>query len=117
MEVPYSSPPAPMRTHARTHTHAHAHTQTTPFCSFLFFFFLFFFIRPATWVAANWQVFELIRRGTEKRRTSATKMNKTSSRSHSVFSVTVHQKESSVTGEELLKTGKLYLVDLGAFQV
>ncbi|EGD77373.1 hypothetical protein PTSG_12732 [Salpingoeca rosetta] len=58
------------------------------------------------------EVFGLIQRGTEKRRTSETKMNKASSRSHSVFSVTVHQKESSMTGEELLKTGKLYLVDL-----
>lgn len=35
-----------------------------------------------------------------------------SSRSHSLFSVTVHIKESSVSGEEMLKTGKLNLVDL-----
>lgn len=34
------------------------------------------------------------------------------SRSHTVFSVTVHIKESTVDGEELLKTGKLNLVDL-----
>ena len=34
------------------------------------------------------------------------------SRSHTVFSVTVHIKENSVDGEELLKTGKLNLVDL-----
>eukprot|EP00049_Salpingoeca_infusionum_P009314 m.154772 g.154772 ORF g.154772 m.154772 type:complete len:120 (+) comp14301_c0_seq14:312-671(+) len=39
-------------------------------------------------------------------------MNKSSSRSHSVFSVTVHQKECNVAGEELIKIGKLYLVDL-----
>ena len=32
------------------------------------------------------------------------------SRSHSVFSVTIHIKENSVTGEELLKIGKLNLV-------
>lgn len=57
-------------------------------------------------------VYDIITRGSDKRRTSATKMNKQSSRSHSVFSITVHQKENSVTGEELLKTGKLYLVDL-----
>jgi len=31
---------------------------------------------------------------------------------HSVFMVTVHQKESTPGGEELLKTGKFYLVDL-----
>eukprot|EP00043_Microstomoeca_roanoka_P016081 m.162442 g.162442 ORF g.162442 m.162442 type:complete len:193 (+) comp16388_c0_seq31:742-1320(+) len=59
------------------------------------------------------EVFGLIQQGADKRRTSETKMNKSSSRSHSVFSVTIHQKESSLTGEELLKTGKLYLVDLG----
>ena len=35
-----------------------------------------------------------------------------SSRSHSVFGVTVHMKENSLDGEELLKTGKLNLVDL-----
>ena len=34
------------------------------------------------------------------------------SRSHTVFSVTVHIKENSLDGEELLKTGKLNLVDL-----
>lgn len=34
------------------------------------------------------------------------------SRSHTVFSITVHIKENSVDGEELLKTGKLNLVDL-----
>ena len=32
------------------------------------------------------------------------------SRSHSVFSVTLHIKENTVDGEELLKSGKLYLV-------
>lgn len=34
------------------------------------------------------------------------------SRSHSVFSVTIHIKENSIDGEELLKTGKLNMVDL-----
>lgn len=34
------------------------------------------------------------------------------SRSHTVFSITVHIKENTVDGEELLKTGKLNLVDL-----
>lgn len=32
------------------------------------------------------------------------------SRSHTVFSVTIHIKENTIDGEELLKTGKLYLV-------
>eukprot|EP00051_Salpingoeca_urceolata_P000106 m.32823 g.32823 ORF g.32823 m.32823 type:complete len:1042 (-) comp10167_c0_seq1:14-3139(-) len=58
------------------------------------------------------EVYSILKKGAEKRRTSETLMNKSSSRSHSVFSVTIHQKENGVTGEELLKTGKLYLVDL-----
>eukprot|EP00039_Didymoeca_costata_P014443 m.233541 g.233541 ORF g.233541 m.233541 type:complete len:1024 (-) comp16027_c2_seq10:1147-4218(-) len=57
------------------------------------------------------EVYDVMAQGTEKRRTAATKMNKASSRSHSIFSITVHQKENSV-GEELLKIGKMYLVDL-----
>lgn len=34
------------------------------------------------------------------------------SRSHTIFSITVHMKESTIDGEEILKTGKLNLVDL-----
>ena len=34
-------------------------------------------------------------------------------RSHTVFTVTVHINEASVTGEEVLKIGKLYVVDPG----
>ena len=45
-----------------------------------------------------------------RRQTAATLMNAHSSRSHTVFSVTVHIKESSIEGEELLKIGKLNLV-------
>ena len=39
-------------------------------------------------------------------------MNACSSRSHSVFSVTIPMKETTVDGEALVKTGKLNLVDL-----
>ena len=39
-------------------------------------------------------------------------MNACSSRSHSVFSVTIPKKETTVDGEALVKTGKLNLVDL-----
>ena len=39
-------------------------------------------------------------------------MNKCSSRSHSIFVVTIHQKENNINGEEVVKTGKLYMVDL-----
>ncbi|GFO42049.1 kinesin-like protein, partial [Plakobranchus ocellatus] len=63
-------------------------------------------------VRSKGEVFEILQRGTSKRQTAATLMNAVSSRSHSVFSVTIHIKENTVDGEELLKTGKLYLVDL-----
>ena len=47
-----------------------------------------------------------------KRKVSATQMNKQSSRSHSVFTITIHMKETTPEGEDLLKVGKLNLVDL-----
>uniref|UniRef100_A0A914LNW6 Kinesin-like protein n=1 Tax=Meloidogyne incognita TaxID=6306 RepID=A0A914LNW6_MELIC len=59
------------------------------------------------------EVHELLRRGAEKRRTATTLMNMTSSRSHSVFTVSVMIREPGlVNGEELLRQGKLNLVDL-----
>jgi len=58
------------------------------------------------------EVYDILQKGTSKRQTAATLMNACSSRSHSVFSVTIHIKENTIDGEELLKTGKLYLVDL-----
>ncbi|CED82794.1 Kinesin-like protein [Phaffia rhodozyma] len=55
----------------------------------------------------------LLKIGSERRETGETLMNKASSRSHSIFTITVHLKEtSSATGEELLKVGKFNLVDL-----
>ena len=48
----------------------------------------------------------------DRRKTSATRMNKQSSRSHSVFTITIHIKETTPEGEDLLKVGKLNLVDL-----
>ena len=47
-----------------------------------------------------------------KRKVSETKMNKQSSRSHCVFTMTIHTKESNGAGEDVLKVGKLHLVDL-----
>ncbi|XP_012285273.1 kinesin-like protein Klp61F [Orussus abietinus] len=58
------------------------------------------------------EVYKILEKGSEKRQTAATLMNAQSSRSHTVFSITVHIKENTVDGEELLKTGKLNLVDL-----
>ncbi|RKP07732.1 kinesin motor domain-containing protein [Thamnocephalis sphaerospora] len=53
-----------------------------------------------------------LRQGSNKRKVAATKCNENSSRSHAIFSVTVHIKEASSDGEDLLKVGKLNLVDL-----
>lgn len=45
--------------------------------------------------------------GSMKRQIASTKMNDTSSRSHGIFTITVHIKEATSDGEELLKVGKL----------
>ncbi|CAK9805757.1 Kinesin-like protein Klp61F [Anthophora quadrimaculata] len=58
------------------------------------------------------EVFKILQRGSEKRQTAATLMNAHSSRSHTIFSITIHLKDNTIDGEELLKTGKLNLVDL-----
>ncbi|XP_068423351.1 kinesin-like protein KIF11 [Clinocottus analis] len=58
------------------------------------------------------EVYQILERGSAKRRTASTLMNAYSSRSHSVFSVTIHMKEITMEGEELVKIGKLNLVDL-----
>src|ERR1700688_1089959 len=54
----------------------------------------------------------LLTKGSERRQIAATKFNDHSSRSHSVFTITVHLKEKNNTGDDLLKVGKLNLVDL-----
>ncbi|XP_067935963.1 kinesin-like protein KIF11-B [Watersipora subatra] len=58
------------------------------------------------------EVYSILKKGSQKRQTASTMMNATSSRSHTVFTVTIHTKENAVDGEELVKTGKLNLVDL-----
>ncbi|XP_029283274.1 kinesin-like protein KIF11 [Cottoperca gobio] len=58
------------------------------------------------------EVYQILEKGSAKRRTASTLMNSYSSRSHSVFSVTIHMKEMTLDGEELVKIGKLNLVDL-----
>jgi len=57
------------------------------------------------------QVYNILEKGSDKRKTAETLMNAHSSRSHTVFTVTVHIKEASL-GEEVLRIGKLNLVDL-----
>lgn len=57
-------------------------------------------------------IIEIMRKAMAKRQVAATKLNKTSSRSHCIFTLTVHIKETTPEGEDLLKVGKLNLVDL-----
>ncbi|RMY56500.1 hypothetical protein D0863_12952 [Hortaea werneckii] len=55
---------------------------------------------------------QLLREGSHKRQVAATKCNDLSSRSHTVFTVTVYSKRTSETGEDYVCSGKLNLVDL-----
>jgi kinesin family protein 11 len=55
---------------------------------------------------------KLLRDGSHKRQVAATKCNDLSSRSHTVFTVTVYTKQTTDTGEDFVSTGKLNLVDL-----
>lgn len=58
------------------------------------------------------EVYKILQRGSIKRQTASTLMNAQSSRSHTIFSITVHMKETSIENVDLLRTGKLNLVDL-----
>ena len=58
------------------------------------------------------EVYQILQKGAERRQKAATLMNAQSSRSHSIFTLTVFSKEKSLDGEETLKVGKLNLVDL-----
>ncbi|MGH0130698.1 UNVERIFIED_CONTAM: hypothetical protein FKN15_059195 [Acipenser sinensis] len=60
----------------------------------------------------KYEVYQILERGAAKRKTASTLMNAYSSRSHSVFAITIHMRETTVDGEELVKIGKLNLVDL-----
>lgn len=55
---------------------------------------------------------QLLREGSHKRQVAATKCNDLSSRSHTVFTVTVYMKRTSDAGEDFVSAGKLNLVDL-----
>ncbi|CAA2994236.1 kinesin KIN-5D [Olea europaea subsp. europaea] len=58
------------------------------------------------------EIYKILEKGSAKRRTAETLLNKQSSRSHSIFSITIHIKEFTPEGEEMIKCGKLNLVDL-----
>ncbi|KAF5292020.1 hypothetical protein FQA39_LY14137 [Lamprigera yunnana] len=60
----------------------------------------------------GYDVFKLLQKGQDKRRTAVTQMNEQSSRSHTIFSIIVHTRELGKDGEELVKMGKLNLIDL-----
>jgi kinesin family protein 5 len=62
-----------------------------------------------TYVGEDLEIFEVMKVGNENRAIGATDMNKQSSRSHSIFIMTITQRNSS---DFSTKTGKLYLVDL-----
>ena len=57
-------------------------------------------------------VLKILEEGSLKRQTAATKMNATSSRSHTIFTITVTITEKSIVGQERFIEGKLNLVDL-----
>lgn len=63
-------------------------------------------------VRSEEEIFAVLDRSAQMRKTAETLMNKYSSRSHSIFSITIHIKESTPEGADLLKVGKLNLVDL-----
>jgi kinesin family protein 11 len=58
------------------------------------------------------QGIQLLRSGSHKRQVAATKCNDLSSRSHTVFTITVYMKRMTEDGQEYLSAGKLNLVDL-----
>ncbi|KAG2211660.1 hypothetical protein INT47_008757 [Mucor saturninus] len=55
---------------------------------------------------------DMMKHGVKKRMTAATNINDKSSRSHSIFTITVHMREVSVNGDVIFRIGKLNLVDL-----
>ncbi|KAI5122951.1 hypothetical protein M0805_006832 [Coniferiporia weirii] len=61
------------------------------------------------YVGSAKEVYEIMRQGGQARIVSATNMNAESSRSHSIFLITINQRNTD-TGAQ--KTGNLYLVDL-----
>lgn len=63
-------------------------------------------------VKSKESVLKILEEGSMKRQTAATKMNASSSRSHTIFTITVTQTEKSIVGQEKYIEGKLNLVDL-----
>ena len=63
------------------------------------------------------QVYNILEKGSEKRKTAETMMNAHSSRSHTVFTVTVHIKEATLeeeVGKVVVLTASMLVVRLRA---
>eukprot|EP01123_Difflugia_compressa_P008199 TRINITY_DN2391_c0_g1_i2.p1 TRINITY_DN2391_c0_g1~~TRINITY_DN2391_c0_g1_i2.p1 ORF type:complete len:1134 (-),score=226.70 TRINITY_DN2391_c0_g1_i2:15-3416(-) len=58
------------------------------------------------------EIFTILDKSWNERRTGETLLNDFSSRSHCIFSITILMRENTSDGEEVLKMGKLNLVDL-----
>ena len=52
-------------------------------------------------VQVKLEIYSLLERGSAKRQTAETKLNATSSRSHTVFTITVHINQQSIDGEDM----------------
>lgn len=55
---------------------------------------------------------KLLKNGSQRRQVAATKCNDLSSRSHTIFTITVYLKRTADSGEDYVTAGKLNLVDL-----
>ncbi|KAF7586915.1 kinesin motor protein cin8 [Aspergillus hancockii] len=65
-----------------------------------------------TYIKSATSGIKLLQDGSHKRQVAATKCNDLSSRSHTIFTITVHTKRTTDSGEEYVSSGKLNLVDL-----
>lgn len=57
-------------------------------------------------------IFNILEKGIQQRKTAQTLMNKNSSRSHSIFTLKIMIKEWMPDGQEVVRNGQLNLVDL-----
>ena len=66
-------------------------------------------------VASSREVFKLTRRATSKRNIGETRMNKSSSRSHFIFTMRV-QSKVRLDGNQIMRNGKLHVADLAGIE-
>lgn len=58
------------------------------------------------------EISDVLEKSSQRRHVNSTRLNDSSSRSHCIFTITIHMKETTPAGEDLIKIGKLNLVDL-----